>query len=211
MFDARQRELLALSILATAVLFWSGWAPYDRPTWWLETAPVFIAAAILWHTRRSFPLTPLSYRLIFLHAAVLMVGGHYTYAKVPFGFLVQDWLGLSRNPYDRIGHFMQGLVPAILTREVLLRTSPLQPGKWLVFLVICVCTAISAWYEFLEWWTALALGVEAQYFLATQGDPWDTHWDMLTAVVGSIVALTFVGRLHGRQMLEMGFVAEPPA
>lgn len=195
-----RHEPLILLTAALAVMVWSGISPYDRPTWWLEVAPVLVAIPLLWLTRRSFPLTPLAYRLILLHALVLMVGAHYTYARVPPGFWLQDLLDLSRNHYDRLGHFMQGFVPAILAREILLRTSPLRPGKWLAFLVTCVCLSISASYEFIEWWTAVAAGVAAEYFLATQGDPWDTQWDMLMALVGAVAAQAALTRPHDGQM-----------
>ncbi|BBL72567.1 DUF2238 domain-containing protein [Methylogaea oryzae] len=193
-------EFFALISGALAVLAWSGTAPYDGPTWWLEAAPVLIALPLLWRTHRAFPLTPLAYRLIFLHALVLLVGAHYTYARVPLGFWLEDLLGLSRNPYDRIGHFMQGFVPAVLAREILLRTSPLVPGRWLAFLVACVCLSISAAYEFIEWWTAVAVGASAEYFLATQGDPWDTQWDMLMALIGAVAAQAALSGGHDRQL-----------
>lgn len=193
-------EPLLLLAACLAVLAWSGVSPHDRPTWWLEVAPVLLAVPLLCLTRRRFPLTPLAYRLILLHAAVLMLGAHYTYARVPLGFWLQDWLDLSRNHYDRLGHFAQGFTPAILTREILLRTSPLKPGRWLAFLVVCVCLSISACYEFIEWWTALAVGAAAEYFLATQGDPWDTQWDMLMALFGAVTALTVLTKAHDRRL-----------
>jgi putative membrane protein len=193
--------LLTLALLALAV---SGVEPVDRTTWWLETAPVMIAVPLLLATHRKFPLTPLLQRLIFLHALVLMLGGHYTYAQTPVGFWVQEWFDLSRNPYDRLGHLMQGFVPAILTREILLRRSPLRPGKWLAFLCVCVPLAFSAFYELLEWWAALAFGENADAFLATQGDVWDTQWDMFLAMVGAIAALVTLSRLHTRQLRGMG-------
>ena len=153
---------------------------------------------LLLATRRRFPLTPLAYRLLFVHALILMLGGHYTYAEVPLGFWVGKALGFSRNHYDRLGHFAQGFVPAILAREILLRRSPLRPGRWLFFLVACVCLAISATYELIEWWTALATGEGATAFLGTQGDPWDTQWDMFLALVGALSALALLGRAHDR-------------
>ncbi len=174
--------------------------PTDRLTWWLEVAPILIAIPVLFATCRLFPLTPLSYRLILLHALILMLGGHYTYAQVPLGFWVQDLFDLSRNHYDRLGHFAQGFVSAILTREILLRISPLQPGRLLFFLVVCVCLAISAMYELIEWFSALILGQGAEAFLGTQGDPWDTQADMFLALVGAVSAQFLLGRLHTQQI-----------
>jgi putative membrane protein len=198
--QASAREPLILLALTAIVLLWSGIGPHDRTTWWLEVVPVLIVAPILLFTWQRFPLTPLLYRLIFLHAVILMVGGHYTYARVPLGFWVQDLLDLSRNHYDRLGHFAQGFVPAMAAREVLLRRSPLQPGKWLFFLVCSVALAISAFYEFTEWWAALIGGSAAEDFLATQGDIWDTQWDMFLALLGALTAQLTLGRLHDRQL-----------
>jgi len=172
----------------------------DRTTWWLEVFPIFIVAPILVLTARRFPLTPLVYTLLAIHAIILMVGGHYTYAKVPLGFWVQDMFGLSRNHYDRLGHFAQGFVPAILVRELLLRTSPLRPGRWLFALVTATCLAFSACYEFVEWWAALAGGHSADAFLGTQGDPWDTQWDMFFALLGAIAAQLTLSRVHDRSL-----------
>lgn len=194
------REPLLLLLAGLALLALSGVRPYDRTTWLLEVFPILLAAPLLVATARRFPLTPLAYRLIFLHALVLMAGGHYTYARVPLGFWVQDLLHLSRNHYDRLGHFMQGFVPAIVTREVLLRRSPLRPGKWLFFLVTCVALAVSACYEFVEWWAALLGGASATDFLGTQGDPWDTQWDMFLALVGALVAQVVLTREHDREL-----------
>jgi putative membrane protein len=182
----------------------SGIGPHDRGTWMLEVFPVMVAAPLLTFTYRSFPLTPLAYRLVFLHACILMLGGHYTYAETPLGFWIRDLFDLSRNPYDRVGHLAQGFVPAILVREILVRRSPLAPGKWLFFLTTCVVLAISACYEFLEWWAAIALGSGADEFLATQGDPWDTQWDMFLALVGAIAAQLLLARIHDRQLEALG-------
>jgi putative membrane protein len=193
--------LLALTGAALAV---SAVRPKDAFTWLLEVAPVLIGVPILLATRRRFPLTPLAYRLLFVHALILMLGGHYTYAEVPLGFWVQDALGLARNHYDRLGHFAQGFVPAVVAREILLRRSPLRPGGWLFFLVCCVCLAISACYEFIEWWTALLTGDSATAFLGTQGDPWDTQWDMLLALLGAITAQLTLHRVHDRQLERLG-------
>jgi putative membrane protein len=190
----------ALLSIVTAALIVSAIRPHDYFTWFLEVAPILIAVPVLVATHRRFPLTPLAYRLILVHALILMVGGHYTYAEVPLGFWVEGALGLARNHYDRLGHFAQGFVPAILAREILLRRSPLRRGKWLFFLVTCVCLAISACYEFVEWWTAVTTGDSATAFLGTQGDPWDTQWDMFTALVGAVTAQLTVARVHDRQL-----------
>jgi putative membrane protein len=184
----------------SVALVLSGIGPHDRLTWVLEVTPVIIALPLLVSTYRSFPLTPLLYRLIALHALILMVGGHYTYAEVPAGYWVRDLFGLARNHYDRLGHFAQGFVPAMITREVLLRKTPLRHGYWLFFLVVCVCLAISAFYELVEWWSAEILGQGAQAFLGTQGDPWDTQWDMFLALIGAIVAQLSLGRVHDRAL-----------
>ncbi len=176
---------------------------HDRFTWFLEVAPIFLGAPVLIATYRRFPLTPLAYRLIFVHALILMVGGHYTYAEVPLGFWMKDLFGFARNHYDRIGHFMQGFVPAILAREILLRKTPLRSRGWIFFLVTSVCLAISACYEFVEWGTAVATGSKADAFLATQGDPWDTQWDMLWALIGAVVSQLLLARLHDRQLARL--------
>jgi len=205
------REALTLLAIVAVALFASGIAPRERGTWVLETFPVFIAAPLLWLTWDRFRLTPLAYRLICVHALILILGGAYTYAHVPLGFWLQDLFGFARNPYDRIGHFAQGFVPAILAREILLRRSPLgetmrrgpspsSGGKWLFFLVCCVCLAISAVYEFLEWWSAVILGEGAKEFLGTQGDEWDTQWDMFLALTGAITAQLLLARMHDRQL-----------
>lgn len=189
--------LLAVTL---AVLVWSGIHPHDYFTWLLEVAPVLIALPILIATRRAFPLTALAYLLIALHAVILMVGGHYTYAEVPLFNWLRDTLALTRNHYDRVGHFAQGFVPALIAREILLRCTPLQRGKMLWFLVVCVCLAISAAYELIEWGVAAASGSDAVAFLATQGDVWDTQKDMALALLGSILALRLLSRLHDRQL-----------
>ncbi len=191
---------LILAATVVSALLVSGWAPYDRGTWVLETAPVFIALALLMATRQRFPLTPLLYLLIAAHALVLIYGGAYTYARVPLGDWLQQSFSLLRNPYDRIGHFMQGAVPALVAREILMRREVINGVAWRNFLIVCVCLAISASYEFLEWWAALALGQGADAFLGTQGDPWDTQWDMAMATVGAISALLLLGKTHDRQL-----------
>ena len=186
--------------LGSVLLILSGIGPKDRLTWWLEVAPILIALPVFIITARRFPLTPLVYRLAFLHALVLMLGAHYTYAEVPLGHWVQDWLGLARNHYDRVGHFAQGFIPAILTREVLLRCSPVKQGGWLFFLVLSVCLASSAVYEMVEWWTALALGQSAHEFLGTQGDPWDAQWDMFLCLGGALASQLLLTKMHDRQL-----------
>jgi putative membrane protein len=191
---------LALLCLTAVLLAVSAYHPYDTATWWMEVFPIFIAVPILAATYNRFRLTTLLYTLIFVHAAILIVGGHYTYARVPVGFWIQDLLDLSRNHYDRIGHFAQGFIPAIIAREILIRKSPLSPGGWLFFLVVCVCLAVSACYEFIEWWAALIGGSGATEFLGTQGDVWDTQWDMFMAFVGAITAQLALSRLHDDQI-----------
>jgi putative membrane protein len=194
------RVVAALGLAVLAALVWSGIAPYDRVTWWLEVAPVLIAAPILIATRRRFPLTGLLYALIFVHALVLILGGAYTYARVPLGFWIRDFFGLGRNNYDKIGHFMQGFVPALVAREILLRRRYLFSRPMTGFLCVCVALAISAVYEFVEWWSALLLGQGADEFLGTQGDPWDTQSDMFLALIGATLAIVFLSRLHDRQL-----------
>jgi len=198
----KRGEGAALLVVAAALLVWSGINPADRTTWILEVFPIFIAVPLLLVTARRFPLTPLAYRLIFVHALILMLGGHYTYAQVPLGFWMQRVFGFSRNHYDRIGHLAQGFVPAIIAREVLIRRSPLRPGKWLFVIVLCVCLAISASYEFIEWWSALIGGSAADAFLGTQGDPFDTQADMLMALIGAFTAQVLLARLHDRQIAQ---------
>lgn len=182
------------------VFVWSAIGPHDRFTWMLEVALTVVAAFVLIATHRRFPLTRLAYLCIWLHAMILLVGGHYTYAEVPLFNWLRDAMGGTRNHYDRVGHFAQGFFPAIIAREVLVRCSPLRPGKWLAFLVTCVCLAISATYELIEWWTALATGEAAEAFLGTQGDIWDTQWDMALALTGAIAAQATLTRLHDRQL-----------
>lgn len=193
-------EPLLLAGITLAALVVSGMDPYDRATWVLEVLPVFLGGAILIATYRSFRLSSFLYRLLTLHALILILGAHYTYARVPLGFWVQDLFDMSRNHYDRLGHLAQGFIPAILAREVLLRLSPLKPGKWLFFLVTCVCLAFSAFYELLEWWTAAAIGQAADAFLGTQGDVWDTQWDMFLALLGALAALAGLSRSHDRAL-----------
>jgi len=200
---SKSREVFILLAAGVIGLVVSGIHPYDRSTWFLEVFPVLVGAPLLIATYQAFPLSPLLYRLLFLHALILMIGGHYTYAQVPLGFWVQDLFHLGRNHYDRLGHFAQGFVPAMLVREILIRRSPLGPGKWLFFLVVCVCLAFSAFYELSEWWTAVIMGQAADAFLGTQGDPWDTQWDMFLALVGAVTAQLLLARAHDRALETM--------
>jgi putative membrane protein len=194
---------LVLLVLVAIALALSAVHPADRITWWLEIFPILLVVPVLIFTARRFPLTRLLYVLIAIHCLILMVGGHYTYAQVPFGFWLQDALDLSRNPYDRIGHFAQGFVPAIAAREILLRQTPLQRGGWLFFIVSAICLAISACYEFIEWLAAVLGGGTAEAFLGTQGDVWDTQWDMLTALIGAITAQLVLSGLHDRSLARL--------
>ena len=197
------RTLIWITLMVVAAVAWSGIAPYDRLTWYLELFPIAIALPVLYLTVRRFPLTPFLYWLIGFHCLILMLGAHYTYARVPLGFWVQDIFDFSRNNYDRLGHFVQGFVPAIAVREILKRESPVRGGGWLAFLTVATCLAISACYEFLEWWIALALGVGADEFLATQGDVWDTQWDMFLATCGAIVSIATLSRVHDRAIARL--------
>jgi len=198
-----QWEIFGCLGLALLVLLWSAIEPKDRFTWLLEVLPVLMGIPILLFTADSFPLTPLTYALLTIHAVILMVGGHYTYAEVPLGFWMQDLFDLGRNHYDRLGHFAQGCVPAILTREILLRRSPLVPGKWTFFLVTAVWLAFSASYELFEWVTARATGEAATAFLGTQGDEWDTQWDMFLALIGAVISQITLQAIHDRQLANM--------
>lgn len=199
----RSQEALILLVLVIISLCISSFDPYDRTTWLLEVLPVLSVAPLLTLTWRRFPLTPLVYRLIFVHSLILIVGGHYTYARVPIGEWMQQLLDLGRNHYDRLGHFAQGFVPAMIAREILLRRSPLRPGKWLFFIVVCICLAISAFYEFIEWWAAAVMGQAASEFLGTQGDPWDTQWDMFMAFAGAILAQLALSRRHDYELKDL--------
>ena len=206
--DGRYEIALLLSLLA--ILIWSGIEPHDRFTWFLEVAPVLIGVPILIYIWPRFRLTPVVYTLLWIHAVILMVGGKYTYAEVPIGFWLQDTFGFARNHYDRIGHFAQGFIPAMLAREVLIRKSPLRGSRWLPFVVVSICLAFSAFYELIEFWTALVAGGGAEAFLGTQGDVWDTQWDMQMALVGAIVALLALSRLHDRELERMGLLPRVP-
>ncbi|MBH2844205.1 DUF2238 domain-containing protein [Serratia marcescens] len=197
---SRTPLLLFVITLLLAALIHSGIHPYDRTTWLMEVAPVLIVLPLLWLTHRRYPLTPLLYTLIFFHALILIFGGMYSYARVPLGFEVQQWLDLGRNPYDKLGHFFQGLVPALVAREILLRGGYVQGRKMLGFVVCCIALAISAVYELIEWWAALALGQGADEFLGTQGDPWDTQSDMFCALLGALCGLLLFAGWQDRQI-----------
>ncbi len=196
----RPRQLTALGLAILAVLALSGIAPKDRLTWLMEVMPVLVAAPVLFATYRRFPLTGLLYALIALFALVLIYGGAYTYAQVPLGFWLQEFFDLDRNPYDKIGHFMQGIVPALAAREILLRGRYVNGRRMAAFLSLCVAMTISAAYELIEWWAALAMGLSADAFLGTQGDVWDTQADMFWALIGAAAALLLLARRHDRQM-----------
>ena len=194
------RALVVATAILAAGLVASGIRPYDRATWLLEVFPVLIALPLMWATWRRFPLTTLLYVLVTLHGLVLILGGAYTYARVPLGFQIADAFGWTRNPYDKIGHFFQGFVPALVAREILIRGGHVRGRRMLAFVVVCVVLAISAFYELIEWWAALALGQGADEFLGTQGDPWDTQSDMFMALVGAMASLVLLSRTQDRQI-----------
>jgi len=194
-------------LIFVAVFAWSGYKPADFFTWVLEVSPAVVGLAVLLATRRSFPLTGLLYWLILLHCIVLMVGGHYTYAEVPLFDWIRDGFGLQRNNYDKVGHLLQGFVPALIARELLLRKQVVRGRGWLNFVVLCFCLALSAFYELIEWLVALAVGISAEAFLGTQGYSWDTQSDMAWALAGAVFALLLLSRYHDRVLLRYGFVA----
>jgi putative membrane protein len=200
---ARAGWLMLGAVALLALLGLSGWRPYDRATWLMEVLPVMIVLPLLWATYRRFPLTTLLYGCIFVHACVLMLGGAYSYARVPLGFGLQELLGLARNPYDKIGHLVQGFVPALAVREILIRGRHVNGRRMLAFLVLCVVLAISATYELIEWGAALSLGQGADEFLGTQGDPWDTQSDMFCALIGAALALLKLSAVHDRQIARL--------
>lgn len=197
------RPPYGLAALVAVVATWSAILPFDRPTWWLEVAPVLLAAPLIALSWRRFPLTPLLCAAVALHMILLLYGGHYTYAETPFGNWLRELLGTGRNPFDRLGHLAQGFVPALAVREILLRRSPLRAGKWLTFITLSICLAISAAYELLEFAAAMAIGQGADEFLATQGDPWDTQWDMLCALIGATLSLLLLSPLHNHQIAKL--------
>jgi putative membrane protein len=208
---APTRLFVFLGVTFLIVLAWSAIGPKDRTVWWLEVLPAIVGVAVLLATYRRFPLTPLLYVLIWLHALILLVGGHYTYAEVPLFDTIRDVLHLGRNHYDRVGHFMQGFVPAMIAREILLRATPLRPGGMLFFLCTCVALAISAFYEMIEWWVAVVSGTGADAFLGTQGDVWDTQWDMFLALIGAVTSQLALGWLQDGQLRGMPIVVEGTA
>lgn len=200
----KDRQYYRVSLTGLAIVFvWSALLPHDFFTWLLEAFPVIIGLPILLLTHRRFPFSRLAYGLMLLHATILLVGAHYTYAEMPVFNWLRDTFDLGRNYYDRLGHLAQGFIPAIVTREILLRRSPLRPGKWLVFIVLSICLAISAAYELLEWWVAVASGSEAVAFLATQGDVWDTQWDMFLCLIGAVMSLIMLSSRHDRSMARL--------
>ena len=189
--------------LFTGVLLWSGFEPKDTVTWLLEVSPAVIAAIVLFATRQRFPLTRLAYVLILVHCVILMVGGHYTYAEVPAGDWFRELFDPPRNNYDKLGHLAQGFIPAIVTREVVIRLQVFNSAAWRNFFIVCFCLAVSAFYELIEWWVALLSDEAADAFLGTQGYVWDTQSDMFFALVGAVLALALLGRLHDRQLAEL--------
>jgi putative membrane protein len=191
---------VAWVVIFLATLVWSGLRPHDYPTWALEVLPAILAAAVLWYTRAKFPLTTLVYVLILLHCVVLMVGGHYTYAQVPLFDWISQEFDLGRNNYDKLGHFVQGLVPAMVAREIVIRRKVFNSARWRNFFIVCFCLGFSAFYELIEWWVALLSGEAATDFLGTQGYIWDTQSDMAWALSGSVIALVLLGRWHDKQL-----------
>ena len=197
---ATSKEVWLVVCIWVLALVISAFDPTDRLTWFLEVLPVMVAAPLLVFTKSDFPLSRILFWMIFIHGPVLVMGGHYTYAEVPVGFYFQDVFDFERNPYDRISHFWQGFVPALLTREILLRKTPLVPGKMLFLMCISIPLAFSAFYELIEWWAAIALDQNAEALLGTQGDPWDTQSDMFMALIGAITAYVILSKLQGRQL-----------
>lgn len=197
--ESKVARLLWLAVFV-AVLVWSAIGPKDRITWVLEVFPAVAGLLVILATARKYPLTPMVYTLVLAHAVVLMVGGHYTYAEVPLFDTLGEWFGWQRNNYDKLGHFMQGFVPAMIARELLLRLNVVRGRGWLAFLVVCFCLALSAFYELLEWWVALLSEEAADAFLGTQGYVWDTQSDMGWALLGAVSALVLLGRMHDRQL-----------
>lgn len=190
-------------IIYFLVLIWSGINPKDYFTWFLEVFPALIGLGVMAATYKSFRLTPLTYTLILVHSIILMVGGHYTYAEVPLFDWIRDSFGMARNNYDKVGHLAQGFIPAIIAREILLRKEIITRRSWLAFIVVCICLAISAFYELIEWGAALLSGEAAEAFLGTQGYIWDTQSDMAIALLGAILALVILSKIHDRQLQEI--------
>lgn len=194
------KPLFLWMLIFSLVLVWSGIYPRDRFTWFLEVLPAILGLIILAITYRRFRFTELAYWLMLIHAIILMIGGHYTYAEMPLFNWIRDVFGLSRNHYDKLGHFAQGFIPAIITREILIRKSQVKHGKWLFFIVVCICLALSAFYEFIEWWVAIATGTASEAFLGTQGYVWDTQSDMFMALIGAVTALSLLGKTHDKSL-----------
>jgi len=199
---ARTDETVIIALWAAALAL-SAIAPRDVATWFLEVLPVLIAAPLIWFTRKSFPLSRILLWCACGHGLILIMGGHYTYAEVPVGFWLQDAFSFARNPYDRIGHLAQGFVPALLTREILIRNTDLKRGRMMFVLACCVPLAFSAFYEMIEWWAAVIMDQDAEAFLGTQGDPWDTQWDMFLALTGAVAAQVLLARLQDRQIFDL--------
>jgi putative membrane protein len=200
MIDSRRHFFVSWLVICAAVFVWSAINPRDYFVWFLEVLPAVIALPILFITYRKFPLSSLVYILILVHAIILLVGGHYTYAEVSAFNWLRDTFDLNRNYYDRLGHFAQGFVPAMIAREILMRKSIVKSSQWLFFIVCCICLSISAFYEMIEWWVAVVSGTNADAFLGTQGDVWDTQWDMFIALMGAILAQVFLKRAHNSSM-----------
>ena len=201
-----QTKYFAWIAIFVAVFAWSAVNPHDYPTWFLEVFPAGLGAAILWYTRDSYPLTQLAYTLILVHCVILMVGGHYTYAEVPLFDWIQEEFGQTRNNYDKLGHFVQGFVPAIVAREIVIRNKVFNSARWRNFFIVCFCLGFSAFYELIEWWVALLSAEAADSFLGTQGYIWDTQSDMGYALAGAVLALVLLGKLHDRQLVADGHV-----
>jgi putative membrane protein len=192
------------------VFIWSALGPKDYPTWFLEVVPAVLGASILWYTRDTYPLTQLTYILILIHCIILMVGGHYTYAEVPLFDWIRDEFGQQRNNYDKLGHFVQGFIPAIVAREIVIRNKVFNSTRWRDFFIVCFCIGFSAFYELIEWWVALLSYEAAESFLGTQGYIWDTQSDMAYALAGALLALMLLARLHDKQLLADGYIDPGP-
>jgi len=202
--------LYAWMVIFLAVFTWSAVNPHDYPTWFLEVLPAVLGAVVIWYTRDTYPLTRLTYILILIHCVILMVGGQYTYAEVPLFEWIRDEFGQQRNNYDKLGHFVQGFVPAIVAREIVIRNKVFTSARWRDFFIICFCLGFSAFYELIEWWVALLSAEAAESFLGTQGYTWDTQSDMAYALVGAVLALLLLGKLHDRQLRSGGYVDQSP-
>ena len=205
----RSMQIAWISVFL-AVFTWSAVNPHDYPTWFLEVFPAVLGAAVMWATRDRYPLTRLAYMLILIHCIILMVGGHYTYAEVPLFDWIRDEFGQARNNYDKLGHFVQGFIPAIVAREIVIRNKVFNSARWRDFFIVCFCLGFSAFYELIEWWVALLSEEAADSFLGTQGYIWDTQSDMAYALVGAVLALLLLGRVHDKQLLADGYVGQNP-